>query len=77
MLDTKDFFNQDSVLVWRFQDAPGELKALSTNGGDEDWVALVPDQSFDYTPAWINALGVCDVDVYEYEGMKVYIGSHA
>lgn len=33
--------------IWPFHSAPAELQALSTNGGDEDFVALVPHGPFD------------------------------
>jgi hypothetical protein len=79
---SEDKMIKNAILVWPFHDAPEELKALSTNGGDEDWVALVPaklvkDYESQGEPAWIRALGVCDVDCYDYLDMKVYIGSHA
>lgn len=32
------------ILVWRFYDAPEEYRALSGHGGDEDWLAFVPDE---------------------------------
>jgi hypothetical protein len=79
MLEAKDLFNEDAILVWRWHNAPAELKALSTNGGDEDWVALVPaDQKDDYI-SWLenSSFGVCAIDSYDFEGMKVYIGCHA
>lgn len=31
-----------AIIVWRFEDAPEEYRRLSTNGGDEDWVILIP-----------------------------------
>jgi hypothetical protein len=30
------------IKMWRFEDAPQELQELSTNGGDEDWLFLLP-----------------------------------
>lgn len=30
------------VKIWRWEDAPQHLKNLSTNGGDEDFVVLIP-----------------------------------
>lgn len=69
------------IRVWRFEDAPDDYKCLSTNGGDEDWVAVVPRHMMnDYIP-WLNPctpFGICDVDVYDGpDGNLVYIGSHA
>ena len=31
-----------AIITWRFEDAPKEFQDLSTNGGDEDWVILIP-----------------------------------
>ncbi len=68
------------IHVWAFADAPEHLKALSTNGGDEDWVALVPK---DYPYPWIGWLELAPFDScgdpqrYEIAEGTVYIGSHA
>lgn len=32
------------IKVWHFYDAPEEYRALSGHGGDEDWLAFVPDE---------------------------------
>ncbi len=29
-----------AVVVWRFDEAPAELRVLSRHGGDEDWLAV-------------------------------------
>lgn len=73
------------IIVYPWKHAPDALRALSTNGGDEDWVALVPAglvQEYDERgwPMWLEhpAFGVCDVDRYEIDdGQVVVIGSHA
>jgi hypothetical protein len=31
-----------AIIVYRFEDAPADLRALSRHGGDEDWLAVVP-----------------------------------
>ena len=31
-----------ATVVWRFEDAPPELRKLSSHGGDEDWLLLFP-----------------------------------
>lgn len=68
-----------AVLVWEFCDAPGELKAFSRHGGDEDWIALVPVGVA--PPAWAESgtrFGCCDVSEHAYEdGRTVLIGAHA
>ena len=44
------------ILVWRFYDAPEEYAALSVNGGDEDWLAFVPDAAAgeDERAEWVD-----------------------
>jgi hypothetical protein len=70
-----------TVKVWRWEDAPDELRRLSRHGGDEDWVALVPRSvadSWEWTPTWIDTLGSCDVQKsVRRDGARVYIGAHA
>lgn len=68
-----------AILIWRFDDAPGELQALSTNGGDEDWIALLPRTMKDEWIPWldVDAFGCCSRDQYDYEGRAVIIGCHA
>jgi hypothetical protein len=68
-----------TILVWRFEDAPSEYSDLSENGGDEDWVAFVPE-SFD--DVWIGWIDYCNgfgnvLETHTVNGGKVYIGSHA
>ena len=75
------------ILVWRFCDAPEDLRALSTNGGDEDWLAVVPTSFLDKdgyfnVPSWIEygTFGSCSVDRYDHpdgSGAQVFIGAHA
>lgn len=71
----------DHIKVWPFKDAPPELQVLSAAGGDEDWLALVPDsieQEQDYI-AWIwgGHFGRCRVNEYPIAGAVVFIGQHA
>jgi len=67
-----------SIRIWAWVDAPGELRAFSDHGGDEDWVCLVPeDQVNDYLP-FVDSLGVCRVSHHFLtDGRKVLIGAHA
>lgn len=71
------------IRVWPWKDAPEELKQLSLNGGDEDWIALIPPKhKHTYTP-WMEegtSFGVCCVDEYEHPelpGYTVKIGCHS
>lgn len=72
-------FTSPPILVWRFADAPADLKALSPHGGDEDWLALVPAGFMGYI-GWLDygPFGVCDISRHQQDdGTTVYIGAHA
>jgi len=43
------------IKVWPFSEAPDTYRLMSTNGGDEDWVALVPLEWKDrYYIGWLE-----------------------
>lgn len=77
----------NSIRIWRFEDAPEELSIKSINGGDEDWVALIPVDFVEKhgIPNFLDeggSFGVCSVDkfkkvYYEKEVYTMLIGSHA
>lgn len=69
-----------AIKVWPFKYAPAEFRSVSTNGGDEDWLAYVPDTWRELWIPWLETghFGVCSVDEYEIgNGDVVRIGSHA
>jgi len=70
----------DHIHVWPFDEAPEEYRALSTSGGDEDWVALVPERLANSVP-WLESgtpFGCCKVGSFPIKnGDVVFIGSHA
>lgn len=72
----------EPIIVWRFYDAPKELR-FPDNGGDEDWLAEVPPALVDSYIGWMESgseFGCCCVDEYDHptkSGWKVRIGSHA
>jgi hypothetical protein len=41
------------IKIWPFHLAYKELQDLSTNGGDEDWVAVIPDYLEDLQLPWM------------------------
>lgn len=71
--------------MWVFRDAPKQYRDLSDNGGDEDYVALIPAGVDTGQSALFNFLsdsgswfGCCCIDEHTLEnGDTVYIGSHA
>ena len=74
---------EECALVWRFDDAPEDLRDLSQNGGDEDWLAVVPRSFLEAGNAdWMEqpALGCCTVEQHQHPSdpdFVVRIGSHA
>lgn len=71
-----------NATVWRFDDAPKELRDLSTNGGDEDWIVELPKSFHQYgAPSWVEGIAACrDPNEYPHPTKPdyvVYIGSHA
>lgn len=67
--------------VWRFEDAPAELRALSECGGDEDWLVLWAPGSYGAKREWIpwhDRLGADAPDEYRLPcGALVLISSHS
>lgn len=73
-------YSEGAILVWRFQDAPPEYRALSDHGGDEDWLAFLPDEVAGEWIGWMNpgsSFGCCDVSEHRVEGGIVRIGAHS
>jgi hypothetical protein len=79
--DRADGRLRGGITVWRFQDAPPEYQALSHNGGDEDWLAFIPDGFPGGEPHWMGDSadrGWCNItESYDVDGGHVVIGSHA
>lgn len=66
------------IKIWPFYEAPLHLQQLSDNGGDEDWLAVIPSAM--ETPWFMeegSAFGCCSSSRYECDGFSVIIGSHA
>lgn len=77
----------EAIMVWPFYEAPGWLRRLSTHGGDEDWVALVPARLkeagiiqyfFTQELRLRNPFGISSIGRHELpNGDVAYIGAHA
>lgn len=70
------------IKIWAFHDAPAEYRALSSHGGDEDYLALIPKEWIETQPipVWLEygSFGVCDISHHELsDGSVVCIGAHA
>lgn len=71
---------RDAIIVWRFEDAPSLYREMSNNGGDEDWVVLIPPKVYEYClPYWLENLDTCrDPQIYTISnGYLVLIASHS
>lgn len=74
--------DKDCIYLWVFEDAPPELKKLSENGGDEDWLMYVPERlEEDYRVMGLVESQAfdkgCAPEEHEVDGGFVYIGSHS
>ena len=69
------------ILVWQYCDAPEEIKELASQGGDEDWVALVPPETIAENVCWMEEgtpFGCCSVIYIKSEdGGTTVVGTHA
>jgi hypothetical protein len=67
------------IKIWEFYDAPESYQRLSDHGGDEDWLALIPEGR--ERPYWMEDgswFGCCSVSEHKLaDGATVYIGAHA
>jgi hypothetical protein len=72
-----------AILVWAWDDAPKELQALSTHGGDEDGIALLPPgmaTNLDNVPWWLERMWDTSASATHYQtsdGAPVIIWAHA
>jgi hypothetical protein len=61
---------KEPIKIWPFHEAPLGLREFcNANGGDEDWLVLVPPHLGEDELYWLNEdrLGCCCVDVYEFD----------
>lgn len=70
---------KNAIIVWEFDEAPEEYRALSSHGGDEDWLAFVPDSLKRRYIGWLesrSSFGPYSVSEHSVEGGTVRIGAH-
>src|SRR5208282_4503789 len=69
------------ILVWRFHEAPEEIKEVAKQGGDESWIALFPPEKANDWPLWADEgtpFGYSFVDRIELpDGGVILVGCHA
>ena len=78
-LKTVTSFNAGrAILIWRFEDAPEHFQLLSQNGGDEDYIAFVPDGV--EIPAFLeegSSFGCFKVEKHQVKNGTILIGYHS
>jgi hypothetical protein len=80
MQDSAPPEHQCAILVWKFHEAPERYQKLSTHGGDEDWLAYIPDRLKNEWIGWMEeggSFGCSSVTQHEVGGGLVKIGAHA
>jgi hypothetical protein len=72
-----------SIKVWVWDDAPGDLQVLYNQGGDENWLVLIPKEIvgevLEYgVPFWIEAMdSLREPKQFTHDnGDVVFVGSH-
>jgi len=63
------------ILIFPWEEAPPQYRELFSQGGDEDWLAIVPPNL-----GWINWLdhfGSCVTSYQITDGWIVYVSAHA
>lgn len=76
------------IKIWRFEDAPQSLRELSGMGGDEDWIAVIPEHIYNEEairtekgcPWWtwlLNMDAMQEPEVHRLDGGDyAFIGGH-
>ncbi len=62
--------DKQPIKIWPFHEAPFGLRDFcNANGGDEDWLVLIPPHLRDEELYWLNEdrFGCCCVDVYDFD----------
>lgn len=70
----------EQIRIWPFHSAPESFRFFMHQGGDEDWVALVPPAIADDHIGWLEmpAFGVCDVaEKWLPCGARLVVATHA
>ncbi len=63
----------NAIILWRFEDAPAYLRKLSTHGGDEDWLAIIPDSVGNEYPLTLVVDYIHHCECYELGDDRIFI----
>ena len=69
--------NPSSAIWFTYHDAPEELRALSTCGGDEDQIVVHLTEHGPSSAYRFGSLSCCSNDEFKFEEFTVWIGCHA
>lgn len=69
------------IIIYEFDDAPEELQALSEQGGDEDWIIIIPNDILNKHHGYITMFETGFIDNQEathesFPDCTIYISSH-
>lgn len=71
------------ITVYRFATAPSFLRDVASQGGDEDWIVVIPPDLVDDTlrfgtPFWIETMDSMREPVrIDRDGWVIFVGRHA
>lgn len=78
----KHLNHDKAIVIWQFEDAPKQYQSLSQNGGDEDWIAFLPESFLRerMVPAFLeegSSFGCYKVEKHKVKGGIILIGCHS
>jgi len=77
LCDSDNQFVKSSIHIWKWEDAPPCFKQFSEQGGDEDWVFVIPPAFMYSNINWLDHLSWFNQDTYFLpDGWQVVIISH-
>lgn len=71
------------IEVYAFDDAPPEIRAACNQGGDEDWIVVVPATTYQswggWLPPWLQHTDTCrdPKQILRDDGTVIFVGCHA
>lgn len=68
-----------AITVWPFYAAPQEYRDICSQGGDEDYIAFVPDTCSEQDPSflWDGRFSCCTSSSHQIPGGTLVVGCHA
>ena len=84
VIDWRDQVPITGMVIWAFEEAPEELRAMSEHGGDENYIAVrrkgntlecpIFDWGGQFQGGWF---GSCSITAHDTAEFEIRIGAHA